>query len=437
MDKEIVIIGGGFAGVNLAKQLKNTDGIHVTLVDKNNYNFFPPLLYQVATGMLDVSSISTPFRTIFKDGDNINFRIGELQKVEPESNKVHLSTGELKYDALVIATGTQSNYFGMDNIEENALPMKTINDAVKMRNYLLQKTEEATYTDDPAKEARLRNIVISGAGPTGVEVAGMLAEMRNNMLEKVYPELSNQDLNIFLVDAAPTVLPPMREKSQKYTHESLEEMGVNVKLEKMVKDYKDDTVYFKDGDTIETETLIWTAGVTGRQFKGMAEESYGRGNRLLVNKINKVKGTENIYAIGDACLQKTDENFPEGHPQLANVAMQQGQHLAKNFIAMYNGESLEPFHYFDKGSMAIIGRSKATADLTIPSKTVTGWVAWAMWLFVHLFQLINYRNRIKTMWNWTTAYFVQDQSLGMIIRPSEQFESIHPANQNPFRSKAS
>jgi NADH dehydrogenase len=295
-----------------------------------------------------------------------------------------------------------------------------------MRNYLLQKTEEATYINDPDKKVKLRNIVISGAGPTGVEVAGMLAEMRNNMLENIYPELSSNELNIFLVDAAPTVLPPMREKSQKYTHVALKKMGVRVKLEKMVKDYKNDTVYFKDGDTIETETLIWTAGVTARVFEGIPEESYGRGNRLLVNEYNKVKGTENIYAIGDAALQKTDENFPEGHPQLANVAMQQGQHLAKNFIAMEQGQDLTPFHYFDKGSMAIIGKSKATADLTVPSKTVTGWVAWAMWLFVHLFQLINYRNRIKTMWNWTTAYFTEDQSLGMIVRPSEKRKEKKP-----------
>jgi NADH dehydrogenase len=190
----------------------------------------------------------------------------------------------------------------------------------------------------------------------------------------------------------------------------------------MVKDYNNDTVYFKDGDTIETETLIWTAGVTARVFEGIPEESYGRGNRLLVNEYNKVKDTDNMYAIGDAALQKTDENFPEGHPQLANVAMQQGQHLAKNFIAMEQGQDLTPFHYFDKGSMAIIGKSKATADLTVPSKTVTGLVAWAMWLFVHLFQLINYRNRIKTMWNWTTAYFTEDQSLGMIVRPTEQID---------------
>lgn len=433
METKIVIIGGGFAGINLAKQLRNRMGFHITIVDKNNYNFFPPLLYQVATGMLDVSSISTPFRTLFKGADNIRFRMGELQQVEPEANKVQLSTGELDYDVLVIATGTKSNYFGMENIENNALPMKTIDDAVEMRNYLLLKTEEATYTTDPEKKEKLRNVVISGAGPTGVEVAGMLAEMRNNLLEKIYPELSGSELEIYLVDAAPTVLPPMREKSQNYTYKALTEMGVRVQLEKMVEDYKDDTVYFKDGDTIKTETLIWTAGVTARIFKGIPKESFGRGNRLLVNEYNKVKGTENIYAIGDTSLQKTDENFPEGHPQLANVAMQQGKHLAKNLIALDKGQIPTPFSYYDKGSMAIIGRSKATADLTTPSKTFTGWLAWTMWLFIHLFQLINYRNRIKTMWNWTTAYFIQDQSLGMIVRPSEHIDtktSVNRSGQN-------
>lgn len=430
MDKEIVIIGGGFAGINLAKQLKNKKGFQVTLVDKNNYNFFPPLLYQVATGMLDVSSISTPFRTLFKGAENIRFRMGELEKIEPEANKIQLSTGELSYDELVIATGTKSNYFGMENIEKNALPMKTIDDAVKMRNYLLQKTEEATYSTDPDKKEKLRNVVISGAGPTGVEVAGMLAEMRNNMLEKIYPELSGSELEIYLVDAAPTVLPPMREKSQNYTFKALKEMGVRVQLKKMVKDYKDDTVYFKDGETIQTETLIWTAGVTALRFDGISQESYGRGNRLLVNEFNKVQGMENIFAIGDTALMNTDSSFTEGHPQLANVAMQQGKHLAKNLIATQEGKEPTPFQYFDKGSMAIIGRSKATADLTVPNKTFTGWVAWAMWLFIHLFQLINYRSRIKTMWNWTTAYFTQDQSLGMIVRPTENGGSALSANSS-------
>src|SRR5699024_4984597 len=309
MKKEIAIIGGGFAGINMARKLKNENGIHVTLVDKNNYNFFTPLLYQVATGMLDVSSISTPFRTLLKKAKNFDFRLGELQTVNPEDNKIQLSTGELSYDSLVIATGTKANFFGMDNIEQNALPMKTIDDAVNMRNYLLQKAEEATYITDEDKRDKLRNIVISGAGPSGVEVAGMIAEMSDRIVSEIYPKLSDDELGIYLVDGAPTVLPPMREKSQKYTYEKLKEMGVRIGLKKMVEDYKDDTVYFKGGDTIRTETLIWTAGVTGMRFDGFLEECYARGNRLLVDAYNKVEGMENIYAIGDACLQKTDEDF--------------------------------------------------------------------------------------------------------------------------------
>src|SRR5699024_3636694 len=421
MDKNIVIIGGGFSGVNLAYQLRNTSGIHVTLVDKNNYNYFQPLLYQVATGFLEVSNISTPFRTLFKDIGNINFRIGELQEVKPQAHKVLLSTGELTYDELVIATGTKSNFFGIENIKKNAMSMNSVDDAVRMRNNLLQKAGKATFTSGEERD-KLRNVVISGAGPTGVEVAGMLAEMRNNMLEKIFPELSNDKLDIFLVDGAPTVLPPMQEKSQKYTYKTLKDMGVRIGLEKMVEDYKDDVVYFKDGDTIQTKSLIWTAGVIGKKFKGIPDDSYGNGKRLLVGEINKVQNIDDVYAIGDACLQKTDDAFPEGHPQLADVAMQQGKHLAKNFILMTENKSPEPFHYKDRGTMAIIGTSKAVADLTTPDKSFTGWLAWVMWLFVHLFQLINYRDRIKTMWNWTTAYFTQDQSLGLIIRPSKSID---------------
>lgn len=419
MKQHIVIIGGGFAGVNLAKQLANHNAFHITLVDKNNYNFFPPLLYQVATSMLDVSSISTPFRTLFKGIGNISFRMGELLTIDESTRTAHLSTGDLHYDVLVIATGTKSNFFGMQNIEKNAMPMKTIDDAVELRNYLLQLTEEATYTKDPVRKAKLRNIVISGAGPTGVEVAGMLAEMRNHTLQKIYPELTTAELDIYLVDAAPTVLPPMRPKSRQYTYDALQKMGVHVRLDKMVQDYKDGTVHFRDGDTIETETLIWTAGVTAIRFEGIPDESYARGNRLLVDAYNKVRGTENIYAIGDTCLMQTEAKYPDGHPQVANVAMQQGQHLARNFKAKEKGRTPTPFRYTDKGSMAIIGKSKAVADLNVPKMTFTGWIAWAMWLFVHLFELINYRNRIKTMWNWTIAYFIEDQSLGMIVRPSQ------------------
>lgn len=414
-NKKIVIIGGGFAGINLAKELANKEGLQVTLVDKNNYNFFTPLLYQVSTGMLDVSSITIPFRTLFKKKENLWYRLGKLKEVRAEENKVILSTGELNYDYLVMATGTKSNFFGMENIEKNALPMKSINQAVKLRNYLLREAERSIYTKDKIERRKMGNIVISGAGPSGVEVAGMLAEMRNNILNDIYPELKDEKLNIYLVDGAPSVLPPMREKSQKYSKKSLEEMGIIVKLNKMVADFKDDKVIFKDGDSIETKTLIWTAGVTGMKFDGLPEESYEKGNRLHVNEYFKVQNTDNIYAIGDACVLYSDPNFPKGHPQLASVATQQGKLMAKNFEAMVRNKELKAFTYNDKGTMAIIGKSKAVADLTTPKKTMTGWFAWFAWLFVHLFLLINYRNRISTMWNWTTAYFSKGQANGLLI----------------------
>lgn len=414
-DKKIVIIGGGFAGVNLAKHMGGKKDLQVTLVDKNNYNFFPPLLYQVATGMLDISSISIPFRTLFKGKKNLHFRLGELEEVFPEKNRIKLSTGEVDYDYLVLATGTKANYFGMENIEKNSLPMKSVDDAVELRNYLLKEAEKYTYITDEAEKRKMRNIVISGAGPSGVEIAGMIAEMRSRILKDVYPELDGSKMNLYLIDGAASVLPPMSEKSQKYSQKTLENLGVIVKLNKMVSDFKDDAVIFKDGDKIETKTLIWTAGVTALTFKGIPEESYEKGNRLTVNEFNKVEGTENIYAIGDACIQKTDPDWPKGHPQLGSVAQQQGKALAKNFVAMSKNNKLEPFDYFDKGTMAIIGDQKAVADMATPKTTLTGWFAWIAWLFVHLFLLVDYRNRFRTFWNWANTYLGTGSSQGILF----------------------
>ncbi|MGB6153798.1 MAG: NAD(P)/FAD-dependent oxidoreductase [Pricia sp.] len=414
-DKKIVIIGGGFAGINLAKHLGNEKGLQVTLVDKNNYNFFAPLLYQLATGMLDVSSISIPFRILFNGKDNLHFRLGELEKVVEKENKIILSTGELFYDYLVIATGTQSNFFGMDNIEKNALPMKTVNDAIKLRNYLIMEGEKYSFCTDEDEKRKMRNIVISGAGPSGVEIAGMLAEMRNRKLQNIYPALTDESLNIYLVDGAPSVLPPMREKSQKYSKKSLENLGIHVKLNKMVADYKDDKVIFKDGESIETKTLIWTAGVTAIKFDGISEEYYEKGGRLEVDAVNKIIGSETIYAIGDSCIQRTDPDWPEGHPQLGSVAQQQGKALAKNFIRMVQGKEMEPFSYLDKGTMAIIGDKKAVADMTFPKTTLTGFLAWFAWLFVHLFLLVDYRNQWKTFWNWMNTYIGKGNSQGIMV----------------------
>ncbi len=419
---EIVIIGGGFAGVNLALELSGNDHFHVTLVDRNNYNFFSPLLYQVATGFLEASNISYPFRKLFQDKKNINFRMGEFQKIVQPENKVLLSTGELKYDFIVFATGTETNFFGIENVKNNAIPMKTVNDALEMRNHFLQKLEQATITTDEQERRKLLNIVIAGGGPTGVEVSGMMAEMKKNTLRKDYPELAGTgaESNIYLVDAGAHVLAPMSPQSQADTYDALSKLGVIIKLNTHVKDYTNDTVVFDSGETIGTKTLIWAAGVTSQVFEGIAAESYGKGRRLIVDIYNKVSGTQNVYAIGDTCIQTSDTSFPNGHPQVAQVAIQQGKNLAKNFIAAAKGKELKAFKYTDKGSMAIIGRNKAVADLPKPKLHFSGFIAWFMWVFIHLISLIDYRNRVKTLYNWMIAYLTKDQSLRMIIRPSRR-----------------
>ena len=295
--------------------------------------------------------------------------------------------------------------------------MKTVNDAIHLRNSLLLKLEEATLLFNKADREKYVTIVVAGGGPTGVEIAGMLAEMRRDIVRKDYPEFTSGRAPIYLVDGGPKVLAPMSEKSQQYTYDNLIKLGVEVKLNKLVKDYVDNTITFADGDQIQTNILIWAAGVTSKVFEGIPKECYGRGRRLLVNEYNQVTGTTNIFAIGDTCLQTTDPNFPQGHPQVAQVAIQQGKNLAKNLIAQSQNKPIKPFTYVDKGSMAIIGRNKAVADLPKPKLFFKGFIAWLMWLFIHLVSLINYRNRFKTLFNWMGSYFTKDQSLRMIIRP--------------------
>ncbi|MBP6550159.1 MAG: NAD(P)/FAD-dependent oxidoreductase [Flavobacterium sp.] len=416
----IVIIGGGFAGINLAKDLTDYKGIEVTLVDKNNYNFFPPLIYQVATAFLEPSSISYPFRKFFAGKKNLQFRLGELQKVVPAENKIILNNGELHYDQLVFATGAETSYFGMENVKKNAIPMKTLNDAIEMRNTLLKNLEKAAITKDIRKRRKLLTIVVAGGGPTGVEVSGMFAEMRKNILLKEYPELETSASNIYLVDGGDALLAPMSKESQQDTLDAVTQLGVVVKLNAKVVDYYDDTVYFADGETIQTKNLIWAAGVSAKAFEGIPTDSYGRGKRMITDAFNKVNATQNIYAIGDTCIQHTDVNFPEGHPQVAQVAIQQGLNLANNFKLMAQNKALSPFKYNDKGSMAIIGKNKAVVDLPKPKMHFKGFFAWMIWLFVHLMSLITYRNRINTFYHWMVAYFSKDQSLRMIIRPDKR-----------------
>ena len=413
----IVVIGGGFAGVNIAKSLANKEDFQVTLVDKNNYNFFPPLIYQVATAYLEPTSISYPFRKLFSGKDNLHFRLGEVKKIVPAENKIILDSGELTYDQLVFATGAETNYFGMENVKQHAIPMKTLSDALEMRNRLLEQMEKAVISNDAGEIKKLVTIVIAGGGPTGVELAGMFAEMKNGILRKEYPALSGKGVEIILVDGGKVVLAPMSPQSQQDTFEALTKLGVKIKFDYQVKDYVDDTILFTNGERIATKNLIWAAGVTASVFEGLPAESYGRGRRMLVDEYNKLNGTENIYAVGDTCFQTTDTHFPNGHPQVAQVAIQQGLNLAKNFQSLVNGKALKAFTYVDKGSMAIIGRNKAVVDLPKPRLHLKGFIAWLAWLFIHLLSLITYRNRVRTFWNWMIAYFTKDQSLRMIIRP--------------------
>lgn len=422
--KHLIIIGGGFAGNNVIKYT-DPEKYRVTLVDKNNYTFFPPLLYQVATGYLEPSSISYPFRKIFHRYPNFRFKMGSLLEILPDQKKIRLDTGELSYDALILSTGTVSNYFGMANVEKNSIPMKTLQDAISMRNYILCKMEEATRLlaqgDMEAVMRKLR-VVIAGGGPTGVEISGMLAEMQQSIIIKDYPEFRQllQKPELYLVDAAPTLLAPMSPKSQQYTLDSLRGLGVLVVLNAQVKDFDGGVVSLADGTRIETENLIWAAGVVSQKFAGLDDSVYGRGRRLMVDAFNAVIGYKDIYAIGDTCLHQSDPHFPDGHPQLAQVALQQGKNLAKNLSR--NGD-WNLFIYQDRGSMAIIGRNKAVADL---GKNIhfNGFLAWLIWIFIHLMSLVNYRNKVITFFNWLTSYFTKDQALRMIIKPNEQQRSL-------------
>lgn len=418
MEKKIVIIGGGFAGFNLAKNIKNPQ-YQITLVDRNNYIFFPPLLYQVATGFLEPSNISYPYRKMLRNQPNVSFKLGEVIRVVPGQNRILLTTGELEYDYLVFATGTETNYFGLENVKRKAIPMKTINDALEMRNYILRQLERATnFVSDKDKLRKTLTMVVAGGGPTGVEISGMLAEMRTSVFKKDYPEFEKVRVqtHIYLVDGAAQLLSPMSKKSQQDTYAALKKLGVRIILNAQVTDYTDDKVYLSNGKVIETENLIWAAGVTSQVFDGLPKECYGRGSRLITDEYNKVECLENVYAVGDTCIQITDANFPAGHPQVAQVALQQGKNLARNFERQIANKPLMPFAYKDKGAMAIIGRNKAVADIP-PNFHFKGFFAWFIWIFIHLISLVHYRNKITTLYNWIVAYFTKDQALRMIIRP--------------------
>lgn len=417
MKKHIVIVGGGFAGVHIIKSLKNDQRFRITLVDKNNYHFFPPLIYQVATSFIQASNISYPFRKMISDSKNVHFHMGSLVKVNPESKTIETDTGTLSYDHLVLALGTESNFFGMENVQKCALPMKNIEEALYLRNHMLLNLEEAARNKDIKKAQRLQNIVIAGGGPTGVELAGMLAEMGKYIAEKEYPEMKLGLSNIYLIDALPTLLSPMSKMAQETAYNKLKKLGVKIHLNISVKDYVDNKVILSDGNTIETETLIWTSGVIGREVPGLPTESVAKGRRILVDQFNKVNGVNDIYALGDICLQLTDPNFPKGHPQLAQVAIQQGKNLGTNFKKMKQSEKLNSFKYNDKGSMAIISKFNAVVDL--PKFSFNGFLAWLTWLFIHVIPLVSFRSKIRLALDWFRLFITNNPSIRLILYPKK------------------
>lgn len=413
--KQIVVVGGGFAGINFVKALAGDDNFEVTLVDSNNFHSFSPLLYQVGMAFIEPSNISYPFRRLFQGKKNLRFHLGQLRSVDIQKKTVDTTNGILQYDKLVLAAGTESNYFGMQNVKEHSLPLKTISDATNLRNHLLLGMEKAVNATDPVERQRLLNVVIAGAGPSGVEVAGMLAEMSASIAPKEYPEIKDLMPSIFLVEAAPVVLGPMSKRSQDEAYRVLNNLGVKILLNTAVKDYADGKVVFANGESIPTHSLIWTSGVIGREIPGLPSSSIGRGRRVVVDEFAKVKDIDNVYAIGDIALQTSDAKYSNGHPQLAQVAIQQGLALAEHFKREARGKLPMPFVYNNKGTMAIISKYRAVVDL--PGMFIKGTMAWVAWLFIHLIPIAGFRNKMALSFNWMWTFFTNDPTLRLIIRP--------------------
>ncbi len=416
----IVVIGGGFAGISFIKKLQK-ENVQIVLFDRHNYHTFQPLLYQVSTAGLEPDSIAYPLRKIFRKNKDFHFRLAEVENIDTENSSISTSIGYLKYDYLVIATGTRTNFFGNESIAKNSMPMKTVPQALNIRSLMLQNIEKADITTNEAEKKRLLNFVIAGAGPTGVELAGALAEFRKGILENDYPELDESEMNVHLIEGLDRVLPPMSEEVSKKAQKYLEKLGVQVHLETFISDYDGKTVTTKDGKKFDTATFIWAAGVTGAPVKGIDGEALvEKANRYKVDEFNKISGFKNIYALGDIAFMETEE-FPKGHPQVAQPAIQQGKHLGENFRKMLKGNKMEPFKYFDKGTMATIGRNKAVVD--IGKLHFGGFIAWLLWMFVHLWFLVGFRNRVVTFFNWTYSYINYDRAARLIIRPFTKAKS--------------
>ena len=407
----IVIVGGGFGGIQIAKSLKNKD-VQVVIIDKHNYHVFQPLMYQVATSVLEAESIAYPIRKIFKGAKNVFFRQGEVQEILPEEKKIIIGNDEMHYDSLVIATGAKTNYFGNEGLTISSMPMKSIPEALDLRSMILQNFEKALRNSNERKRQGMMNIVIAGAGPTGVELAGALGELKMHVLPKDYPELDFSQMNIYIVQSGDRVLPMLSEKSSARAKKYLEKLGVEVVLNTRVLDFFGDYVQTSTEDDIIARTLIWTAGVVGNPIQGISEDGVNRGGRILVNEFNRLRNYEDIYAIGDvACM--ISEEYPQGHPMVAPAAMQQGKHLAKNLLRAIDGQEMKPFQYKDKGAMATVGKNKAVVEMG--NAKFGGTFAWGVWMAVHLMSLVGFRNKVITFFNWTKNYFNSDRGMRLII----------------------
>lgn len=419
MGNKLVILGAGFAGLQLAKHLTGK-GFDITLIDQYNFHQFQPLFYQVATARLEPSAISFPLRKVFQGRKDVHVRVATVKQIVPDESKVITTEGVFEYDKLIIATGCTTTYFGNKNFEQYCYPMKSTNEALALRNRILQNFEDALIASESEQEEIL-NIVVAGGGPTGVELAGALAEMKRYVLPRDYPDMDFSRLSIYLVEGAPNTLQNMSDASRAKSRQYLEELGVLVRTNTLAADYDGHTLSLKDGSTLKTRTMIWAAGITGNVPAGLLDTSVVRGQRIAVDELNKVKGTNNVFALGDIAYMET-EQFPKGHPQLANVAINQAKNLAKNLLKEKRGGVMKGFQYESPGTMATVGKFKAVVDL--PKFSFQGRMAWFTWMFLHLMLILSVRNKFFIFINWAISYFTNDTTLRLILRPA-----VRPAGE--------
>jgi NADH dehydrogenase len=427
----VVIAGAGFAGLKLARHLNNQKGIEVILLDRFNYHQFQPLFYQVSTAGLDASNISFPLRKMFHKSRNVRIRLTEIESIDTDHQLIETNTEPIEYDILVLATGADTNFFGNKNLEEHALPMKCTTEALRIRHHLIQNFEDALLEKDPEKLKQLMTIVIVGGGPTGVELSGAIAEMKKEVLPCDYPDLDFSKMEVILLEGGEKTLPTMSAKSSADSAEYLRRLGVNVMMKSLVKDYDGEKVTLIDGRLIPAETVIWAAGIKGNVPAGIDKTLLVRGNRIKVDRLNRVTGMNNVYAIGDVAYMETPL-YPTGHPQVANVAVGQGKNLATNLVKMSRQEKFfTEYEYKDKGSLATVGRNLAVVDLPKPKIHLNGFFAWFVWMSLHLFLLVGVKNRLQVFINWIYNYFTSDQSLRLIFKEfyTHEAASVHPVNK--------